>query len=110
MKLTTKNLKIIIVLILVGFGVGIYLQDLQHQKSTEHAWKANRYNLSRFNKITEYNKKMNAANWKTMRDSINSQLDTLMILRFRKEMDSMNSANTQEASLLLGAASTLGKK
>lgn len=103
MKLTAKHFKIIIALLLVGFGVGIYLQDLQHQKSTDHAWKANRYNLARFNKITEYNKKMNAANWKMMRDSINNQLDTLMILRFRKEMDSMNSTDVQEASLLLGA-------
>jgi len=103
MKLTAKNLKVIIVLLLISFGVGVYLQDVQHQKSTEHAWKANRYNLSRFNKITEYSKKMNATNWKTMRDSINNQLDTLMILRFRKEMDSMNAEDAQEASLLLGA-------
>jgi len=99
MKLNAKNLKIILVLLLVGFGIGIYLQDLQHQKSTEHAWKANRYNLSRFNKITEYNKKMNAANWEEMRDSIESQLDTLMILRFRKEMDSINTATVQKAGL-----------
>ena len=81
---------------LVGFGVGIYLQDLQHQKSTQHAWKANRYNLSRFDKITEYNQKMNSSNWKLMKDSIQNQLDTLMILRFRKEVDSINSLTTTE--------------
>ncbi len=106
MKLTAKSLKIILVLVLVGFGVGIYLQDLQHQKSTQHAWKANRYNLSRFDKITEYNKKMNAANWQKMRDSIQSQLDTLMILRFRREVDSINDLNlseeTSKTSGLLG--------
>ena len=106
MKLTTKSLKIILVIVLVGFGVGIYLQDLQHQKSTQHAWKANRYNLSRFDKITEYNKKMNAANWQKMRDSIQSQLDTLMILRFRREVDSINDLNlseeTSKTSGLLG--------
>lgn len=91
MKLTEKSLKIILVLVLVGFGIGIYLQDQQHQKSTQHAWKANRYNLSRFDKITEYNKKMNSSNWRVMQDSIQSQLDTLMILRFRREVDSINS-------------------
>ncbi|ASV29505.1 hypothetical protein [Maribacter cobaltidurans] len=96
MKLTAKSLKIILVVVLVGFGVGIYLQDLQHQKSTQHAWKANRYNLSRFDKITEYNKKMNAANWQKMRDSIQSQLDTLMILRFRREVDSINDLTSPE--------------
>lgn len=96
MKLTAKSLKIILVVVLLGFGVGIYLQDQQHQKSTQHAWKANRYNLSRFDKITEYNKKMNAANWKIMRDSIQSQLDTLMILRFRREVDSINDLNIPE--------------
>ncbi|MDC6387357.1 hypothetical protein PP182_01585 [Maribacter sp. PR1] len=96
MKLTVKSLKIILVVVLVGFGVGIYLQDLQHQKSTQHAWKANRYNLSRFDKITEYNQKMNSSNWKLMKDSIQNQLDTLMILRFRKEVDSINSITTTE--------------
>lgn len=95
MKLTTKSLKILLVLVLIGFGAGIYLQDLQHRKSTQHAWKANRYNLSRFDKITEYNKKMNAANWQKMRDSIQNQLDTLMILRFRREVDSINDLNVQ---------------
>ena len=96
MKLTVKKLKLILLLVIAGFCVGIYLQHLQHQKSTEHAWKANRYNLTRFNKITEYNKKMNRANWRSMRDSINGQLDTLMILRFRKEMDSLNTSKKAE--------------
>ena len=33
---------------------------------------------------------MNASNWRSMQDSIYKQLDTLVILRFRKEMDSLN--------------------
>ena len=33
---------------------------------------------------------MNSTNWRVLRDSIDQQLDTLMILRFRKEVDSMN--------------------
>ncbi|MFS4455906.1 hypothetical protein [Maribacter sp. 2304DJ31-5] len=104
MKLTVKKLKIILVLVIAGFGIGIYLQDLEHRKSTAHAWKANRYNLSRFNKITDYNKKMNARNWRAMKDSINDQLDTLMILRFRREVDSMNNVDipikAQKAAVL----------
>lgn len=98
MKLTVKNLKLILVLVIVGFGIGIYLQDLEHRKSTAHAWKANRYNLSRFDKITDYNKKMNSSNWKEMSDSITRQLDTLMILRFRREVDSLNMADVQSPS------------
>ncbi|NNJ89779.1 MAG: hypothetical protein HKP53_10280 [Eudoraea sp.] len=74
----------------MGFGIGIYLQDLKHQESTEAAWKANRYNLSRFNDIRNYTIKMNAANWRKMRDSIGQELDSFMILRYRKEMDSLN--------------------
>lgn len=89
MNLTAKHLKIIVVLIILGFVIGIYLQDKEHQKSTQHAWKANRYNLERFNKITKFNKAMDASNWVQMQDSIALQLDTLMILRFRKEMDSI---------------------
>lgn len=89
MNLTAKHLKIIVVLIILGFVIGIYLQDKEHQKSTQHAWKANRYNLERFNKINKFNKAMNASNWVQMQDSIALQLDTLMILRFRKEMDSI---------------------
>ena len=90
MNLTVKHLKIILVLVVAAFCIGIYLQDKEHQKSTHHAWKANRYNLERFNKITEFNKSMNSANWRSIQDSIESELDTLMILRFRKELDSMN--------------------
>ncbi len=90
---TRKHFIIILILVLVGFGVGIYLQDLKHQESTEAAWQANRYNLSRFNDIRNYTKKMNAANWRNMRDSIGQELDSFMILRFRKEMDSIKNAS-----------------
>ena len=89
MNLTSKHLKIILILVLLGFGVGIYLQDKEHEKSTQHAWKANRYNLERFTRITKLNDAMNSSNWKQMQDSISLELDTLMILRFRKEMDSI---------------------
>ncbi|MFS4418710.1 hypothetical protein [Maribacter sp. 2307ULW6-5] len=90
MKMTAKKWKIILLLVIIGFVVGIYLQDREHQKSTTHAWTANRYNLARFNKITEYNDQMDASNWRQMKDSIRRQLDTVMILRFRKEVDSLN--------------------
>ncbi len=103
MKLTTKSLKLILVLVILGFGVGIYLQDLEHRKSTAHAWKANRHNLERFDKITDYNKRMNSRNWRAMQDSIARQMDTLMILRFRKEVDSLNSTKVQEQSAQLNA-------
>ncbi|WP_425235833.1 hypothetical protein [Ulvibacterium sp.] len=99
MKLTVKNLKVILVLVILGFGLGIYLQDLEHRKSTAHAWKANRYNLSRFNKITEYNKKMTSRNWRRMKDSIALQLDTLMILKFRREVDSLNALDGQNTNI-----------
>lgn len=89
MNLTVKQLKVILIVVLLGFGFGIYLQDKEHRKSTQHAWKANRYNLERFNKITDYNKAMNSSNWRDIQDSIALELDTLMILRFRREMDSM---------------------
>lgn len=89
MNLTSKHLKIILILVFLGFGIGIYLQDKEHQKSTKHAWNANRYNLERFAKITKLNNAMNASNWKQMQDSISLELDTLMILRFRKEMNSI---------------------
>lgn len=98
MKLTVKSLKIILVLVLVGFGIGIYLQDLEHRKSTAHAWKANRYNLSRFDKITEYNKRINSKNWKVMQDSISRQLDTLMILRYRREVDSIKTVSVTSSA------------
>jgi hypothetical protein len=82
--------------VIAGFGVGIYLQDLQHQKSTEAAWKANRFNMERFHKIRTYTIKLNSANWRTMRDSIGQELDSFMILRFRKEMDSLDALNKKK--------------
>ena len=85
-----RTLWIVVALIIVGFGVGIYLQDLKHQESTSMYWKANRHNMERFQNIQKYTKQMNAKNWRTMRDSIYQQTDTLIILRFRKEMDSFD--------------------
>lgn len=109
MKLTEKSLKILLVLIIAGFSIGIYLQDREHRKSTAHAWKANRYNLSRFNKIMEYNKMMNSENWHQMQDSIQEELDTLMILRFRKEVDSLNAlGHTSRAVQNAGMVTTYG--
>ncbi len=89
MKTTTRWV-ITLAVVITGFGVGIYLQDLKHQESTEAAWKANRFNMARFNKIMNYTSKMDATNWQFMQDSIGHQLDSLMILRFRKEMDSIH--------------------
>jgi hypothetical protein len=90
MEMTKKHFILILALVITGFLVGIYLQDLQHRKSTEAAWKANRFNLERINKIRTYTIKLNQGNWRTMRDSIGHELDSFMILRFRKEMDSLN--------------------
>ena len=87
---TKKHFIIVLILVIAGFGVGIYLQDLKHQESTEAAWKANRFNMERFNTIRDYTIKMNSRNWRGMRDSIGQELDSFMILRFRKEMDSIN--------------------
>ncbi|MGB2759167.1 MULTISPECIES: hypothetical protein [Maribacter] len=98
MKLSPKVLKILLIVVLLGFGIGFYVQDLKHEESTAHAWKANRYNLDRFNKIMEYNKKMNSSNWRVLKDSIDQQLDTLMILRFRKEVDSLDASEPQAYS------------
>lgn len=98
MKLSPKVLKILLVVVLLGFGIGFYLQDLKHEESTAHAYKANRYNLDRFNKIMEYNNKMNSSNWRVLKDSIDQQLDTLMILRFRKEVDSLGDLEPQAYS------------
>lgn len=95
MNLSPKILKMLIVVVFIGFGIGFYLQDLKHKESTTHAWKANRFNLERFNRIMEYNNKMNSNNWRRMQDSIDQQLDTLMILRFRKEVDSLNEEQSQ---------------
>lgn len=87
-----KNAPFIVILILViaGFGIGIYLQDLKHQESTRAAWEANRANFARFNKIRNHAQKMDTTNWYYMRDSIWQEVDSFMILRFRKEMDSLN--------------------
>lgn len=85
-----STLWIIVGVIIAGFTVGIYLQDLKHQESTAAAWKANRHNLGRFNNIQKYANQMNSKNWRTMRDSMYQQLDTVIILRFRKEMDSLH--------------------
>ena len=100
MNLSPKVLKILLLVVILGFGIGFYLQDVKHKESTTHAWKANRYNLDRFDKILEYNNRINSSNWKAMKDSIDRELDTLMILRFRKEVDSLNSGNKKaQASL-----------
>ena len=95
MRKNSKILAIVLVVVIAGFGVGIYLQDLKHQESTAAAWEANRFNVAKFNKILRYNSKMNMANWATMKDSISQQLDSLVILRFRKEMDSLNALKNQ---------------
>ncbi|MGB5435943.1 MAG: hypothetical protein WBM98_08630 [Maribacter sp.] len=93
MKTSSKFWVIVLAVVVMGFSIGIYLQDLKHQESTEAAWRANRFNLVRFNAIRDYNLKMNASNWRIMRDSIEKQFDSLMILRFRKEMDSLHANN-----------------
>jgi hypothetical protein len=90
MKMTKKHFLIILALVVTGFVVGIYLQDLQHEKSTEAAWQANRDNLARFNRIRNHTFEMNSGNWRSVRDSIEQELDSFKILRFRKEMDSLN--------------------
>ena len=90
MNLTKTKFASILALVVIGFGIGIYLQDLKHRESTEAAWKANRYNLKRFKQIRSHMGKMNAANWKQMRDSMGQELDSFMILRFRREVDSLS--------------------
>jgi len=92
MSKTSARWLLVLGLVIVGFGVGIYLQDLKHQESTKAAWKANRFNVARFHKIMRYAGDMNDQNWSSMRDSIGGQLDSLMILRFRKEVDSIKKA------------------
>jgi len=79
-----------VAIIIVGFGVGIYLQDVKHQESTTTYRQANRYNIQRFKAVERFTHQMNSDNWRAMQDSIYKQLDTLIILRFRKEMDSLN--------------------
>ena len=95
MNITKTKFAAVLAIVIVGFGIGIYLQDLKHQESTEAAWKANRFNFERFKEIRNFTIKMNAANWRAMRDSIDQELDSFMILRFRKEMDSISQLESQ---------------
>ncbi|MCJ7467202.1 MAG: hypothetical protein MUO53_10995 [Maribacter sp.] len=81
---------IVVAIICLGFGIGIYLQDLKHRESTAAYWKANRHNVGRFTNIQKFVIEMDGRNWPAMRDSIYRQMDTIVILRFRKEMDSLN--------------------
>lgn len=96
MSKTSTRWSIAMGIVIIGFAVGIYLQDLKHRESTEAAWKANRFNMARFHKIMKYNGEMNIDNWTFMRDSIGYQLDSLMILRFRKEVDSLEALKKTE--------------
>jgi hypothetical protein len=96
MSKETARWSIAMGVVVVGFVVGIYLQDLKHQESTKAAWKANRFNLTRFNKIMQYAGEMDSNNWSDLRDSIRGQMDSLMILRFRKEMDSLQLVKKEE--------------
>jgi hypothetical protein len=90
-----KTLWIIVVVIIAGFGIGIYLQDLKHRESTSAYWKANRHNMERLQNIQKFTIQLNAKNWRAMRDSIYNEMDTLVILRFRKEVDSLNNARQE---------------
>jgi len=89
------TLLIIIAIIIAGFGIGIYLQDLKHQESTDAYWKANRHNMERLQNIQKFTIQLNGRNWRAIRDSIYQQMDTLVILRFRKEMDSLTKARQE---------------
>lgn len=89
MSKTTKRWLLVIGIVIVAFVVGIYLQDRKHNESTKAAWESNRFNMERFNKIRKYSDKMNSKNWFVLRDSIEQQVDSFKILRFRKEMDSL---------------------
>ncbi|PIF00428.1 MAG: hypothetical protein CR994_06635 [Maribacter sp.] len=93
MKTNSKFWITVLVVVVLSFGIGIYLQDLKHKESTEAAWRANRFNMARFNKIRDFNLRMTSSNWRFMRDSIEQQFDSFMILRFRKEMDSIKAEN-----------------
>ena len=91
---TRKQFIIILTLVLAGFGIGIYLQDLKHRESTQAAWKANRFNLERFNAIRDYTIQLDSSNWQQMRVNIGRELDSFIILRFRREVDSLNKLRT----------------
>ncbi len=93
---TRKEFIIVLIVVLAGFSIGIYLQDLKHRESTEAAWKANRFNLERFNQIRDYTARMNTENWYDMRDSIGRQLDSFLIVRFRREMDSLQKLKARD--------------
>ena len=99
---TRKHVIIALIILVAAFSIGIYLQDLKHQESTQAAWSANRYNMTRFYKIRDYTIKMNTANWSMIRDSIGQELDSFMILRFRKEIDSLDDLKKQEETASLG--------
>ncbi len=90
---TKKQFIFILALVIIGFGIGIYFQDLKHQESTTAAWTANRFNMEKFYEIRNFTIDMNESNWKDMRDSIARQLDSFMILRYRREVDSLNALN-----------------
>ncbi len=87
---TRKHFLIILFLVVAGFGTAFYLQDQHHQKSSKVAWKANRFNLTRFDKVRGYALEMDSANWQDMRYQIVRELDSFMILRFRREVDSLS--------------------
>lgn len=89
---TRKQFILVLILVVAAFGIGIYLQDLKHRESTQAAWKANRDNFARFNRIRDYTFDMDTTNWQSMRDSIEREIDSFMILRFRKEVDSLLAA------------------
>ena len=84
-----KQFIAVLILVIAGFAVGIYLQDLKHQESTQAAWQANRSNLARFNKIRNHMINMDSTNWSSVQDSVWQELDSFKILRFRREFDSL---------------------
>ena len=82
-------------LVLAGFGIGIYLQDQKHRESTQAAFTANRFNLERFNKIRDYTIQLDSTNWQQVRMNIGRELDSFIILRFRREVDSLSDLKAQ---------------
>jgi hypothetical protein len=95
---TPKHFLIILALVVAGFGIAFYLQDRHHQKSTKVAWKANRFNLERFDEVRGYALQMDSANWQEMRHEIVRELDSFMILRFRREVDSLSALEPEQMS------------
>lgn len=95
---TRKQFLIILTLLLAGFGVAFYLQDRQHQKSTQVAWKANRFNLERFDRVREFTMQIDSSNWQELRYEIVRELDSFMILRFRREVDSLSALEPERKS------------